>query len=124
MPPRDPSRTDADRVEDVITALDFVAAFVDGVDAEQFLGDELRQSAVAFQFLVAGEAAGQVAQAVRDRQPGVPWRSLRRFRDVLAHGYWKLTWGEVWKAATEEAPAIRTAVQEVLDAEPFEVEEE
>jgi len=42
---------------DIVEAADSIATFLNGVEREAFLTDELRQSAVLQKFIVIGEAA-------------------------------------------------------------------
>lgn len=65
---RDPRRY----VEDVLRAAERVAAFVEGMDAAAFAGDEKTQFAVLRALEVMGEAAKHVPEAIRRGAPEVP----------------------------------------------------
>ncbi len=89
----------------------------DGRDA--FLTDHKTQDAVIRNFEVIGEAAKRIPAAFRDAHPSIPWRVMAAFRDVLIHGYAGVDLSTVWTTATEELPAVRTAIAAILP--PIEV---
>jgi uncharacterized protein with HEPN domain len=54
---------------------------------EAFLASSMIQDAVIRNFEIIGEAAKQVSESFRLLHPGLPWRRLAGFRDVLIHNY-------------------------------------
>lgn len=101
----------------MLAAADEVAQYLDGVELEAFLGDSMLRSAVAYQLLIVGEAAARVSADMQDRHEMVPWRLLGDFRSVLAHGYFALTWPDVWDSAVDELPPLRDQIFGVLAVE-------
>lgn len=55
----------------------------EGRDA--FIADLMAQDAIIRNFEVMGEAVKRVPDSVRDQSPGIPWRKIAGFRDVLIH---------------------------------------
>ncbi len=115
MPPRRPDFY----LELALLALRKVPVFVARRSLEEYLADELCQSAVERQLEIAGDALGQlrkVAPEVFDRVPQGPL--IVAFRNVLAHGYATLDHAKVYEAATTDAPALLRAVEELLTEFP------
>ncbi len=108
-------RSELQRLNDVVEAADLIAAFVRDLDEESFVSSALHRSAVAYQFLVIGEAVKSISAETWRQNPQVPWRTMAGFRDVLAHGYFGLTWPDVWVAATEEINGARAQIQTIID---------
>jgi uncharacterized protein with HEPN domain len=75
---------------DIVTAADAMASFLTGIEHEEFLTDELRQSAVIQKILVIGEAASHISQQLRDKYPEVVWPQIVGMRHILVQ--W-LFWG-------------------------------
>jgi hypothetical protein len=71
---------------DMIEAAVAATTFVQDVDEATFLESDLFQSAVLQKLLVIGEAAGRVSPEIRERWPGLPWRSVSGFRNIAARG--------------------------------------
>lgn len=99
------SRTDAQRVLDILDAADQIAGVVkDGRNAwEQ---DRLRQLAVERLLEIIGESASALSGEYRAAYPDVPWRDVIGLRIVLAHHYHRVDPNQVWVIACEEVPSL------------------
>jgi uncharacterized protein with HEPN domain len=67
------------------------------------------------QFEIIGEALsqlGKISPVLLARLPGA--RNAFGLRNVLIHGYAPLDSGIVWRAATEDLPRLRSAIDNLL----------
>ena len=96
-------------MRDAIARIDQATA---GMDEAAFHGaDEPTLAALAWWFLVIGEAVKALPQDVKARHPAVDWRGFARFRDVLAHQYFRIEPVWFWDAiTTSNWPSLRAAV--------------
>jgi uncharacterized protein with HEPN domain len=70
-------------------AAEDACGFVDGLSKAEFLVDKRTQNAVVMSLVVIGEAASKVMDLYpefAERNPDVPWRSMRGMRNRIAHG--------------------------------------
>ncbi|WP_438268865.1 HepT-like ribonuclease domain-containing protein [Paraburkholderia youngii] len=77
-------------------------SFVKGQAKDQFLVDKRTQRAVVMSLIILGEAATKVMDRYADfaqAHPEVPWRSMRRMRNRIAHGYFDINLDVVWDTA-------------------------
>ncbi len=95
---------------DIIEATDAIGRFLDGVDAEDFVENELVQK-----LLVIGEAAARLPAAFRERHPHVPWSQIAAFRNFAIHAYFAVDLSIVWVAATQEVPELHGQAKRLLD---------
>ena len=75
------------------------------------------RSAVVYKLTIIGEAASHVSQALRSREPQVPWTQVVAFRDIVVHAYFGIDWNEVWNVASNRCPSLREQVARILAAE-------
>jgi uncharacterized protein with HEPN domain len=72
--------------------------------------DEESLIPVCWSFVVIGEAVKALPKDLLSRHPAVDWRGFARFRDVLAHQYFRIDPALLWKAITVSLPPLRGAV--------------
>ncbi len=99
---------------DIAEAADAIARFLEQVEKEAFLHDELRQSAVLQKFIVIGEAASRLPAEFRDRYPSVPWSRAAGLRNIAVHEYFSVSWEIIWTTATQEIPSLRAGIATIL----------
>lgn len=102
---------------DILEATDAIQRFIEGVQREDFLGDELRQSAVLQKLIVIGEAAARLPKEFTEGHPEVEWADIVGFRNIAVHEYFSVNWSIVWVAATQDAPDLRRKVAKILAEE-------
>jgi uncharacterized protein with HEPN domain len=81
---------------------------------EDFLADRRTQSAVVMSLVIIGEAATKVMDRhpeFAERQPMIPWRSMRGMRNRIAHGYFDINLDVVWDT-------VKIALPELLERMP------
>jgi uncharacterized protein with HEPN domain len=89
-----------------------VAYTDDGRDA--FMADPRTQDAVVRNFEIIGEATKRLSDKAKARQPGIPWRDVARFRDILIHDYERVDYLEVWNIVQNHLPELHRAVEALL----------
>ncbi len=99
---------------DIVDAADAIARFLEDVERETFLNDELRQSAVLQKLIVIGEAASRLSDEFRSHHPIVEWRDVVGFRNIAIHEYFSVNWEIVWFTATQDVPFLREKVAAIL----------
>ncbi len=105
------------RIEDILEAIQKTQRYKSGLSFEEFCSDEQVVDAVVRNLEVIGEAARHIPPEIELRHPDVPWGEMRGMRNVLVHEYFGLEWPIVWAAATEDAPALRRQIAEILRGE-------
>ena len=108
--PRDPTL----RVKDILDALTRIQDACHGQDRGSFCSDMLRVRAVAFDFVVIGEASSQVPPDVQALRPDIPWSVMRGMRNRLAHEYFALSAEVLWETAIRDVPPLLGAVRGLL----------
>ena len=99
---------------DIVEAADAIARFIARSSSSEFADDDLTSSAVLQKLSVIGEAAARLSEDFRARKADVPWREIIAFRNIAVYAYFAVDWQMVWRTATEDAPALRAAIAELL----------
>jgi uncharacterized protein with HEPN domain len=79
------SRTDAVYLQDMLESIAAIEAFVYGLDYNAFVGDRKTYSATLRELEIIGEACGRVSDTVKCSHPAIDWRTIKDFRNILAH---------------------------------------
>ena len=107
-------RPEALYLTDIVEAADAVQRFIEGIQREDFNGDEMRQSAVLQKLIVIGEAAARLPMAFREQHPEIEWADIAGFRNIAVHEYFAVSWPIVWVTATQDVPDLRRMVARIL----------
>jgi len=110
-------RTEALYLDGLVDAAEAIARFLNAVEREEFLGDDLRQSAVLQKLTVIGEAASRLSEAFRNRHPEVKWRGAIGLRNITVHEYFGVNWDTIWDTATQDVSILREQIAAILAAE-------
>jgi uncharacterized protein with HEPN domain len=101
----------------VLDIMDAIAAIErhPGRDKAAFKRDELLQVWFLRHLQIIGEAARALPGEVRALDPEIPWSEIIGMRNILVHGYFDIDTDIVWEAATRDVPAIKPAVERLLE---------
>jgi len=91
--------------------------FVATMSYEEFLADDKTKSAVVRELEIIGETTKHVPPHIRRRYPDIPWSSMAKMRDRLAHGYRTVDDEIVRKILKEELPELKPKIMEVYEHE-------
>lgn len=105
------SRSDRDRLLDVLEAADAIAGHLTRGPLE----DGLVFDAVRVRLIEIGEAVRDVTAELLGQQPQIPWRQVTAMRDQLAHRYFDTSYAIIEQTVTADLAELVDAVQVLLD---------
>jgi uncharacterized protein with HEPN domain len=114
------ARAPDERLQDLRTAIDRIKRAAAGLDQATF--EQLDQEAlipICWSFVVIGEAIKALPKGLLVRHPTVDWKGFARFRDVLAHQYFRIEPTSLWKAVSVSLPPLDAAVAAELEGPDF-----
>jgi uncharacterized protein with HEPN domain len=99
------SRSDDERVADILEAADELALVVD-VGRDAFAASLLHQRAAERLLEIIGEASTALTDEFKVSHPEVAWRDVGALRILLAHHYHRIDLDQVWQIATVAVPDL------------------
>lgn len=98
----------------LIEAADMIEEFLVGVSQEQFMKSELIRSAILHNLTRIGEAASRVDPNYQQQKGKLDWDELTGLKDLAFNEDFSVDWPQVWAAATQEVPIIRTQIIDIM----------
>lgn len=89
-------RDDSVYLNDMLDSIAAIREFIAGVDYPAFLGDRKTYSATVRELEVIGEASGKISETFKAQHPEIDWRTVKDFRNVLAHEYFNINSEILW----------------------------
>ncbi len=107
--PRDP-----ERARHMLDAANLIVAFTEGRTFQDLLTDVMFRSAVERQFEILGEASSHVSAATQALWPSIDWVSIKNFRNLLAHEYFRTDYVQVWNIARHMLPNLVPTLEDLF----------
>jgi len=101
-------------VQDMLNAIAEIREFTVGLDRVAFDNDVRTQRAVAYNFLVLGEAARRMPETVRNQFPHVPWTRIVAMRNIVVHEYHRVDVNIIWDSIQTDLPELIPLLEQVL----------
>ena len=76
-----------------------------------FDASRLIQDAVIRNLQTLAESSQRLSNEIKGQEPGIPWRDLAGFRNVIVHGYLGVDLGAVWLVVEQDLPPLAAAVE-------------
>lgn len=105
----------ADFLADILAAIEDIERFTEGFGFDDFEQDRKTVYAVTHAIEIMGEATKNVPDSVRNNYPQIPWKQIAGMRDKLIHSYFSVNVLTLWKAATQDAPQIKTVISKIKE---------
>ncbi len=104
------------RLQDMLKAIDEVAALVSHPDFESFRKDRAAILASLTCIHILGEASNHIPQEIKQKYPELPWSQIRGMRNRIAHEYFEIDESIVWTTCKIDFPKLRPLLVKVLDS--------
>ena len=92
--------------------------YTDGMEEAAFAGDEMTQDAVIRNLEIVGEASRQIVRHYPEfaaAHPELPLASAYQMRNAVAHAYFMVDLGIVWRTIRTDLPQLHAQLRQALD---------
>lgn len=103
------------RIQHIVKAIGLIEKFSRNVSFDQFANDLMMQSAIIRQFEIIGEASANLSDEFKESYPAIEWRTIKGFRNLLIHEYFRVDLAEVWSAIESDVPILKEQIHSMLD---------
>lgn len=104
-------------LDDALTAVRELRAFMATTTEAEYHADPLKQSFVFHRLIILGEAMVKLRPAYERKYPLVPWAQLAGLRNRLVHAYFQLNVARLWTIASQGAEDLERQLETILQAE-------
>ena len=101
-------------LKDILDSIHAIQSFVKGSSFESFISDRKTFSATIRELEIIGEAAGRISTEIQQQFSDIPWRTMKDFRNVLAHHYFGINANVVWDVVIRKLPELKSQIQDAL----------
>lgn len=99
---------------DILTCIDKILSWTEGLTIDLFESDEMVFDAVLRNLEIMGEAVKGLPLEITEANPHLDWRAMSDFRNRLAHGYFAVDTDIVWKVIVNRLPGMREDLARIL----------
>ena len=103
-----------DRIRDILEAIAEIQKFTQDMDYETFKKDEKSVRAVEMNFIIIGEAANQIPEAVEEKYDSIPWTLMRAMRNRIVHVYFNVDEKLMWDTIENDLPPLIPELEKLL----------
>ena len=108
-------RTYRDYILDILTSIQEIEEFVEGMNFEDFVEDRKTVNAVIRSLEVMGEAVKKIPSEIREKYQEIPWKYIAGMRDKLIHEYHGVDLEIVWEVVEKEIPPLKPKFEKILE---------
>ncbi len=101
-------------LRDILEASEKVKAYIEQQTFEDFCVDHKTVDAVVRNLEIIGEAVKNLPMEIRERHPNINWKKVARFRDIIAHHYFKVDLDIVWDITQNGMDDLSVTVSKIL----------
>jgi uncharacterized protein with HEPN domain len=106
--------TPADRLRRILDAIAEIEGSAAGRTFDDYLADAMLRRAVERFLEIISEASRHIPPEAKARHPGIPWRGVADFGNVLRHGYEQVIDARVWEVVTRDLAPLKAAAEAML----------
>ena len=95
-------------IQQILDCIEKIERFTAGSNKEDFLKNEMMQSAVIMQLALIGELSKKLSDAFKSGVD-LPWKQIAGFRDRAIHDYLALDLHYVWLTIKEDLSVLKSS---------------
>ncbi len=104
-------------LEDIETAMNRIAEYIEGYTFVDFKRDYKTVDAVIRNFEIIGEAAKNLPDFIKEKYNEIPWEEMYLLRNKVTHEYFGVDYEIIWDVASNYLPFNKQQIILILKEE-------
>lgn len=104
-----------DYLQDILTTIEMVDQFIDGMSFDDFQNDPKTVFAVTRGIEIIGEATKKIPMPLREQYPEIPWKGVTGMRDKVIHAYFGVKLNVLWDTTQQDLKRLKPVIQKMLN---------
>ena len=101
-------------IQKIISYIDDVERFVEGLQAKDFLDDKKTITACAFTVSQIGEIVKEIDKETINKYNNIPWNSIKGMRNKIVHDYDNVDLSVLWGTIKESLPDLKEKLKDII----------
>ncbi len=101
-------------IQKIISYINDVEIYVEGLKARDFLDDKKTITACAFTVSQIGEIVKEISEDTINKYPTIPWNSIKGMRNKIVHDYENVDLSVLWGTIQESLPILKEELKEII----------
>lgn len=104
-------------LDDIQTAMQRIAEYIEGFEFRSFKKDNKTVDAVIRNFEIIGEASKKMPVEIKKKYSHVPWQEMYYLRNKISHEYFGIDYEIIWDIATNDLPEMKLQIDNIVEME-------
>ena len=101
-------------VAKMISLIDKIEGYIQGMNYDAFLKNEMVVEACAFNFSQLGEISHKLEDEFQNSNSAIPWKAIYGMRNKIIHDYDGVNLKVIWETITEDLPLLKEQLKLLL----------
>lgn len=101
-------------IQKIITYIDDVEKYIEGLEARDFLDDKKTITACAFTVSQIGELSKEVTEETQNKYIEIPWKSIKGMRNRIVHDYENVDLSVLWGTIKNSLPELKDKLKDII----------
>jgi len=98
---------------DILESIEAIEDYVKTHTYDTFIENRMVYAATIRELEIIGEAAAKISDELKEKYANIDYRTVKDFRNVLAHEYFGVDMQIVWMVATQKIPELKIEIVKI-----------
>ena len=101
-------------IEDIKNSIKKIEKYTKGLDFNEFIKDTMTMDAVVRNLTIIGEAANNIPNEIKSKNPHIAWTEAISMRNKVTHEYFGVDEDILWQTIKEDLPVFKKQISKLV----------